>query len=75
MARRLKLTEKEKQAIKRLKELAETWPDSLWLFADGHTLSVMRKHIGAKMVTHFGGGYDPDFVVAEIDIDNDGGDW
>jgi len=36
------LTKEEKNAIAALKRLAKRWPNTLWLFADGGSVNVMR---------------------------------
>ena len=64
----------EKQAVLALRKLAATWPDSLWLFAAGGSLHIMRLVDGARAVTP-GGGADRDGEIAVIDIPCDGGDW
>ncbi len=72
------LTEEEKKAIRALKRVAKIWPDSLWLFSGAGTLCVMRKGENNDRVIlsgTFQGGFDSDYVIATIDIDNDGGDW
>ena len=69
------LTEKEKAAIRALDSLAKKWPKTLWLFSASGSLKVMRcGPNGEQMVGEFG-GMDDDYVVATINIPNDGGDW
>jgi len=70
-----KLTNHEKNAIAVLKNIAKAWPKSLWLFSGGGTLHVMKVgKNGGKVVTNTG-AFDPDYSVATINIENDGGDW
>lgn len=77
----MKPTGEEAKAINLLKKASKHWPESLWLFANGHSLYVMRKGPDGKRVMlhdhyiHQEGGVDPDYVLAKIDIENDGGDW
>lgn len=68
------LTPEEKRAINALKRLAKSWPESLWLFANG-SLSVMKKRDGARVSAGVGKEYDQEAMVATIDIENDGGDF
>ncbi len=72
------LTEKEKKAIEALERVAKIWPASLWLFSASGTLCVMRKGENGKRAVDMAGGcesVDRDYIVTDISIDNDGGDW
>ena len=77
------LTSEEKRAIASLRRLANSWPDSLWLFAAAGSLCVMKKGPDGNRIVipgnaganSPGGGMDPDAQVASIDIECDGGDW
>ncbi len=69
----IKLTEQEKKIIKRLKNIAKVWPDTLWLFSGSGTLCVMRKK--DEKVVMDGFSVDYRYIVDYIDIENDGGDW
>ncbi len=71
---KIELTEKEQKIIKRLKNIAKIWPDTLWLFSASGSLCVMKKKDGKVIINRFG-GVDYDFIVDQIDIENDGGDW
>ncbi len=74
----IELTEKEKKAIAALNRAAKIWPDSLWLFSAAGTLCVMRKDADMEKVFLDGayqGGFDQDYVISTVDIENDGGDW
>jgi hypothetical protein len=72
----LKLTKKEIDAISSLKSLEKRWPKTLWLFAGGSSISIMRCGPDGEHVTLPGyGGMDPSYRVDSVDIDNDGGDW
>ena len=68
------LTPEEEKAIRALRRLAKIWPDTLWLFSASGNLEVMKKNADYEKV-HAGDGYDPDFIVETINIENDGGDW
>lgn len=75
----MELTKEEELAINSLKRLAKRWPETLWLFSASGTLWVMRKnsdggraHGGCNVSNE---GVNPDYIVARIDIENDGGDW
>lgn len=72
----IEINVKEKAAIAALKKIAKTWPDSLWLFSGSGVLYVMKKDDGKRAMTNGkDGGVDPDFTVAHINIESDGGDW
>ena len=65
----------EKIAIDSLIRVANQLPKSLWLFAAGGKLHVMKyKEDGSRCMTP-SGGVDPDYVIETINIDSDGGDW
>lgn len=69
------LNHSEREAIRKLKDLARTWPTTLWLFSANGTLYVMRKKSGHRAVTDTG-GMNEKYAVEKINgIDNDGGDW
>ena len=69
------VTEDERKAINALKRVAKTWPKSLWLFSASGTLCVMRCGRDGEQVKLNTQGVDPDYVLARVDIPNDGGDW
>lgn len=75
----IELTKEEQNAINTLQRLKKRWPKSLWLFATGLSISVMRCDENGKRVYFDGhnkdGGVNPDYVVDSIDLPNDGGDW
>ncbi len=68
------LTTKEQNAIETLERLAKRWPFSLWLFSAGGALHVMKKDITGKPAMD-GEGFDQEYSVAVIYIENNGGDW
>lgn len=68
-------TPEERRAIASLKRLAKRWPKSLWLFSTSGSLHVMRRGPDGGHAHKSHGGVDPDYVLATIDIPNDGGDW
>ena len=69
------LSKEEKAAIDTLKRLSKRWPESLWLFSASGRLWVMKKDADGKRVELPHCGVDPAYVVTDINIDNDGGDW
>ena len=71
----LKPTPEEAKAIKDLKALAKRWPKSLWFFSASGSLCVMRAAPDGGHIHTPTDGIDPDYVLADIDISNDGGDW
>jgi len=70
----IELTKEEGEVIKSLKRVAKKWPKSLWLYSASGSLFVMKKRDGEVVMTDCG-GVDPDYIVEQIDIENDGGDW
>ena len=72
----IELTDEEKKAIRALKRVAKIWPDSLWLFSASGSLCVMRNdENGDRVVDPIYGGVEQEYIVDNIDIENDGGDW
>ena len=76
----MKTTKEEKAAINALNKLSKKWPKTLWVFADGYGLRIMKcNDEGERVMYPFGGGkgggVNPDYMVESIDIPNDGGDW
>ena len=69
------LTDEEKRAINTLKRLAKRWPKSLWLFSASGTLEVMRCNENGERVFNSRGCVDEKYIVTDIGIPNDGGDW
>lgn len=70
-----KLSPEEKQAIRKLKELAKNWPDTLWLNSMSGILYVMQRDVEGRRAYTLAGYCDPEYIVTRIDIPNDGGDW
>ena len=71
------LSDAERKAIASLKRLAKRWPKTLWLFTDASSpnLAVMRcTEEGARFILP-NDRLDPGYMVAEIPIQADGGDW
>lgn len=73
----MKLTQGEQEAVTALNRVAKDWPKSLWLFSANGTLCVVKKKSDGKraMMTGNSPGFDQDYVVAHVNIENDGGDW
>ena len=69
------LSPEEARAIRSLKQLAKTWPPSLWLFSANGALCVMRCDEDGRRAQLPDNGADPAFVITTIGIPNDGGDW
>lgn len=67
----------EQAAIDALKRVAKIWPKSLWLYSASGTLCVMKKKSGKRAMVGFrkSPGFDQDYIVDEVNIENDGGDW
>lgn len=70
----METTSEEEKAIRALRRLAKIWPNTLWLFSASGSLQVMKKNADGEKAC-VGVGFDPDFSVETIDIENDGGDW
>ncbi len=74
--RRKDLEGQERQALRRLRELARAWPKSFWLFSGSGSLSVMRYKPDGTCAMTATGCVDQDYLVATIEgIPNDGGGW
>jgi len=71
------ITQEEKQAIASLKRLAKRWPDSLWLFCGGQQgIAIMKvDENGERRTTGLGEGFDGNYVVDQVDMPVEGGDW
>ncbi len=72
----IKLSKHEKNIIKELKSIAKRWPSKLWIFAgsSGGLLIIHTGEDGEPVHTKFG-GVDSDYVVDDIKIPVDGGDF
>jgi len=71
-----KVSKPEKRAIQALKDIVKIWPKTLWIFADGNTLCVMRYKRGGIIAIDSYGSIDDRYVVDTIDgIPSDGGAW
>jgi len=71
----MKLTKEERAAISALKSLEKNWPTTLWVFATGNALHVMKCDSSGKKITNRHGGFDQEAIVDSIHIPNDGGDF
>jgi hypothetical protein len=71
----MEITKEEMSAINTLKRLQKNWPKSLWLFANGQSLCVLKKTSDNKRAYGEREAVDQDYVVASISIENDGGDF
>lgn len=68
------LTKEERAAIAALQRLAKKWPETLWLFANGCGINILRTHDGERMMNSMG-CVDDAYSVGSVDIPNDGGDY
>ena len=73
--RMVDLSPREKAAIASLKRVAKTWPKSLWLYSASGELWVMKNNEDNERGMLPEGGFDIEYGVAKISIENDGGDW
>ncbi len=71
----IELNDEERKAIAALKRVAKKWPSTLWLFSASGTLHVMRNGEDGGPVHLDNNAIDPDYLVDNIRIQNDGGDW
>ncbi len=64
---------------KRLKRVLKAMPSDMWIWVGSGTPWLMRKKDGRKVMIPLsgqaGGGVDPDYIVAQLDGEFDGGDW
>jgi len=78
---KFELTEEEVKAIRALVRLEKIWPKSLWLFSASGSLCLMRNNKDGSRAVIVNGGLhpsdsvDPDYIVCNVNIPNDGGDW
>ena len=72
----LEPTPEEQKAIASLKRIAKKWPKSLWLWSASGSLWVMRRGPDGERMQHPSkSGVDQAYILASVDIPNDGGDW
>ena len=71
----MQLTDKERNAVVLVRKLALKWPKSLWLFSASGSLWIMKKNEDGEKAMLSNGGVDPDYQIALVTIENDGGDW
>ena len=69
------ISKEEDKAIKSLQRLSKRWPKSLWLYSASGTLCVMKGDENGGAIFNERGSIDSEYVVATIDIPNDGGDF
>lgn len=74
----LELTADERRVVAALKRIAKRWPQSIWLYAAGGDLHVMRADEDGGH--HYGGSggrnaIDPAYALDVVRIPSDGGDW
>lgn len=70
-----RMSDDEQRAVRSLRRVAKNWPSTLWLFSASGQLHVMRRDTNGDRAKLQNGAMDPDYIVASIDIPNDGGDW
>lgn len=70
-------TKAELKWIEDFKKLAKRCPKSLWIYANGYDLNIMKYPEGSNgfMSKRDGSAVDPDNVIGRVEIANDGGDW
>lgn len=73
----IETTIEERQAIAALKRLAKRWPDTLWLFSGGQQGAAIMKlgPNGERVTTGIGEGFDSEYVVDQVNLPVEGGDW
>lgn len=69
-------TDEEARWIAAFHRLAKRAPKSIWLYAGGSSLHVMRaRNECGHHAMRPSGGVDPDYRLATIAINSSGGDW
>lgn len=68
-------TKNEEHAIRTLKHVAQKWPNSLWIFATGNQLHVMRCTPSGERAMLSNGSVDPSYCIDTVNLPSDGGDW
>jgi len=78
----MELSKEEEKVIRALKRIEKNWPKTLWLFATGNGIHIMRcgengEHVMTESSSPDRGGYvDIEYEVSYLTgIDNDGGDF
>ena len=71
----MKLSKEEKATIAKLKRLEKTWPKTLWIFSASGILNIMKVGDNGEHIYTSQGGVDPEYVVGEVNVPSDGGDW
>lgn len=68
----LPLTEEEDVVVKKLLEVFENWPDSLWLYEYGGLLVVLQKDANneRQYSNRYRSVVDLDYVITQIDTKN-----
>jgi len=69
------LSPEEKRAIAALQRLEKNWPKTLWLFCNGHSISILRTGPDGVRVMNAAGTPDQDYIVESVTIPSDGGSW
>lgn len=72
----MEATKEEQNAINSLTRLGKRWPESLWIFATGNGMHILKKGENGEHVMDSQGVPDLDYEVGYVtDIDHDGGDF
>jgi len=72
----IELSKHEKKIISELKSIAKRWPARLWIFAGpSGNLLIMRTGEKGEPVHTKTGGVDGDYVITDVKIPADGGDF
>ena len=66
---------KERGVRAYLRDLAEHWPEDLWVFVGTGGFYLMRLDPSGQRAMTKNGGVDPKYIVARFSIPCDGGDW
>lgn len=69
-----KLTPEERSAIASLQRAAQKCPKSLWLFSGAGRLYVMKKNADGER-DYSDERVNSAYIVSELIIENEGGDW
>jgi len=71
----MEITKEEKKAIATLKRLEKNWPKTIWLFATGNAINIIKCGENGSHIEDKNGTMDQKYIIDSVNINNDGGDF
>jgi len=71
----IETTDEEELAVSRLEAALKDFPNTIWLFAASGSLYVMKNGPDGEHVVEADGCMDSDYIIGQLFVDCDGGDW